>query len=36
MALEDEFGDVIRKARTGLGLEVIDIASRTGIAERDL
>ena len=36
MALEDEFGDVIRKARTGLGFEVSDIASRTGIAERDL
>lgn len=36
MALEDEFGDVIRKARTGLGLEVIDIATRTGIPERDL
>lgn len=36
MALEDEFGDVIRKARTGLGLDIIDIAGRTGIAERDL
>jgi glyoxylase-like metal-dependent hydrolase (beta-lactamase superfamily II) len=36
VALEDEFGDVIRKARTGLALELNDIASRTGIAERDL
>jgi hydroxyacylglutathione hydrolase len=36
MALEDEFGDVIRKARTGLGLEVVDVAERTGIAEQDL
>ena len=36
MALEDEFGDVIRKARTGLGLEVVDLAERTGVSERDL
>lgn len=36
MALEDEFGDVIRKARTGLGLEIADVAGRTGIPERDV
>ena len=36
MALEDEFGDVIRKARTGLGLEITDISARTGIPEREV
>lgn len=36
MSLEDEFGDVIRKARSGLGLEIAEVAARTGIAERDV
>lgn len=29
--LEDEFGDIIQKARTGLGLTVKQVAERTGI-----
>ncbi len=36
MGLEDEFGDVIRKARTGTGLEMADVSAMTGIPERDL
>lgn len=34
--LEDEFGDVVAKARRGLGLEIAQVAGRTGIAPRDL
>ena len=36
MGLEDEFGDVIRKARTGTGLELADVSAMTGIPDRDL
>lgn len=35
-ALEDEFGDVIRKARSGLGLEVASVAAACGLTERDV
>jgi glyoxylase-like metal-dependent hydrolase (beta-lactamase superfamily II) len=31
--LEDEFGDVIKKARTGQGFQVSDVSSATGIPE---
>ncbi|MBM3271148.1 MAG: MBL fold metallo-hydrolase [Candidatus Sericytochromatia bacterium] len=34
--LEDEFGDVIAKARGGLGLRIEDVAARTGIPARQL
>jgi len=36
IALEDEFGDVIRKARSGLGLEVASVAAACGLTERDV
>ena len=32
MRLEDEFGDVIRKARTGLSLSHEQVARRTGLS----
>ncbi len=35
-ALEDEFGDVIRKARSGLGLDVASVAAACGLTERDV
>jgi len=34
--LEDEFGDIIQKARRGLGLELAELAARTGIPARRL
>lgn len=34
--LEDEIGDIVRKARTGLGLELGEVAQRTGLTERNL
>ena len=34
--LEDEFGDVVRKARAGLDISVEDLAARTGLSERDV
>jgi transcriptional regulator with XRE-family HTH domain len=34
--LEDEFGDIIRKARTGLGLSVEEVANRAGLGASDL
>jgi hydroxyacylglutathione hydrolase len=34
--LEDELGDIVRKARSGLGLEVAEVAQRAGLAEREL
>jgi hydroxyacylglutathione hydrolase len=34
--LEDELGDIVRKARSGRGLEVADLAQRAGLAEREL
>ena len=36
ISLEDEFGDVIRKARSGLGLEVASVAAACGLTERDV
>jgi len=30
--LEDEFGDIIQKARTGLGLSSIDVSERVNIS----
>jgi len=35
-ALEDNFGDILGKARLGLGLSVSDVARRCGCQERDL
>ena len=34
--LEDELGDVVKKARTGLGLSVAELAARSGLSESDL
>jgi len=34
--LEDELGDIVKKARAGRGLEVADVAQRTGLTEREL
>jgi glyoxylase-like metal-dependent hydrolase (beta-lactamase superfamily II) len=34
--LEDEFGDVVKKARAGLGIDLGDLAARTGLTESDL
>ena len=34
--LEDEFGDVVRKARSGLGLSAEQLATQTGLSEREL
>jgi len=34
--LEDELGDIVRKARSGLGIEIQDLAQRAGMAEREL
>ena len=34
--LEDELGDVVRKARSGLGISVEDLAKQVGMAEDDL
>jgi glyoxylase-like metal-dependent hydrolase (beta-lactamase superfamily II) len=34
--LEDELGDVVRKARTGLGIDLADLARQTGMSEQDL
>ena len=34
--LEDELGDVVRKARSGRGLEVADLARQVGLSETDL
>ncbi len=36
LVLEDEFGDVIAKARSGLGLRVEDVSARTGISIKQL
>ncbi len=35
-ALEDEFGDIIGKARRGLGLSVADVAGRVGVTSVDV
>jgi glyoxylase-like metal-dependent hydrolase (beta-lactamase superfamily II) len=35
-ALEDELGDVVRKARTGLGLDLSTLSQRVAISEQDL
>ncbi len=35
-SLEDEFGDIIKKARQGQGLTVEEVAAKTGIAETTL
>jgi hydroxyacylglutathione hydrolase len=34
--LEDELGDVVKKARAGRGLELADVAQRAGLTEREL
>jgi glyoxylase-like metal-dependent hydrolase (beta-lactamase superfamily II) len=34
--LEDEFGDVVKKARSGLGLPPAELAARVGMSEEDL
>lgn len=34
--LEDEFGDIVAKARYGLGLSVSDVARKTGLTDADL
>jgi hydroxyacylglutathione hydrolase len=34
--LEDELGDVVKKARTGRGLSVADLAAQAGLAEDEL
>ena len=34
--LEDEFGDIIAKARRGLGLTVGRVATESGIAAKDI
>lgn len=36
MALEDEFGDVIRKARAGLGLSHVVVSQRAGLPAPEL
>ena len=35
-ALEDEFGDIIGKARRGQGFSIAQIADETGLAETQL
>src|SRR5687768_2131654 len=35
-ALEDELGDIVRKARSGLGIEVPQLAQSAGLTEREL
>ncbi len=34
--LEDELGDVVRKARTGLGLSIEEVAARCGLSPREV
>jgi hydroxyacylglutathione hydrolase len=34
--LEDELGDVVKKARTGKGLSVADLAAQSGLSESDI
>ena len=34
--LEDELGDIVRKARSGLGIEVPQLAQSAGLSEREL
>jgi hydroxyacylglutathione hydrolase len=34
--LEDELGDIVRKARSGLGIEVGALAQQVGLSEREL
>ncbi len=34
--LEDELGDVVKKARSGLGLSMADLAAQSGVTERDI
>ncbi|MBI2106837.1 MBL fold metallo-hydrolase [Candidatus Woesearchaeota archaeon] len=36
MILEDEFGDIIKKARNGLKISLNDLALKTGINEKDI
>jgi glyoxylase-like metal-dependent hydrolase (beta-lactamase superfamily II) len=36
MPLEDDFSDILKKARTGQGLSVSDIAHTTGLSEGDI
>ena len=36
MPLEDDFSDIIKKARTGQGLSVRDVARTTGLSEGDI
>jgi transcriptional regulator with XRE-family HTH domain len=36
MPLEDDFSDILKKARTGQGLSVSDIAHATGLSEGDI
>jgi len=34
--LEDELGDIVRKARSGLGIEIQALAQRAGMSEREI
>ena len=36
MPLEDDFSDILKKARTGQGLAVSDIARRTGLSDGNI
>ena len=36
MPLEDEFSDIIKKARTGQGLSVDDMTRMTGLSSGDI
>ena len=36
MTLEDEFGDIIKKARNGLKISLKDLALKTNINEKDI
>jgi len=36
MPLEDDFCDIVKKARTGQGLSVADVARMTGLPAGDL
>jgi hydroxyacylglutathione hydrolase len=36
MPLEDDFSDILKKARTGQGLSIRDIARTTGLSDRDI
>ncbi len=36
MTLEDEFGDIIKKARQGQGLSIGDLATRSGVASGEI